>query len=76
MLSKHVNERTGMSEHTYAIRYGWTFELELSAEEYSEACKHFISKSEMESIAKKAIIQKINSRHSFLGRLLSFLKGK
>lgn len=76
MLSKHIYEKNGMSEHTYAIRYGWTFELELSAEEYREACKHFISKTEMEDIAQKAIIQKINFRHSFLGRLLSFFKGE
>lgn len=76
LLSTHKNELRKMSNHEYATRFGWIFEISLSPEEYEEACEHFACASEIERIAYKRVMRVMRFRRSFLYRVLRFIRSR
>ena len=70
-LSTKKRKNTGMSDHEYASRFGWTVEFELSPAEYLDACEYFESAAELEAIALKRFQRAIKFRKSVLGRFLA-----
>lgn len=70
LLSTKKYSNTGMSNHEYACRFGWTLEIQLSPEEYEHACRCFKRFGEMERIARRKVQRSIRFRKSILGQLL------
>lgn len=70
-LNTKKRKNTGMSDHEYASRFGWTINVELPPAEYLDACECFESADELEAIALKRFQRTIRFRKSVVGRLLS-----
>ena len=70
-LSTERRKNSGMSDHEYASRFGWTVEFSLSAAEYLDACEHFESAEELEAIVLKRFQRTIRFRKSVVGRFLT-----
>ena len=73
LLSAKKRENVGMSDHEYATRFGWTFNLNLSAEEYLEICDRFESCHELEQLARKSLKRALWFRQSAVGRFWGWL---
>lgn len=73
LLSSKKREHIGMSDHEYATRFGWTFNLNLSAEEYLEVSECFESRHELEQLARKSLKRALRFRKSAFGRFWGWL---
>ena len=71
MLNREKRQNTGMSDHEYASRFGWTVELRLSPEEYKAACNSFESNYELQAFARKCFQWSIDFRKSFFGKIIA-----
>ena len=73
LLSTKLRKNTGMSNHEHACRLGWTFDFDLTPDEYVLACECFKSVSELRGVVRKSVKRSIMFRMSLLGRLVSFI---
>lgn len=71
LSTKQYSNRS--SDHDYAKVYGWTFDCEITSEDYLDACEVFDSISEIENMAEKLMSRKIRFRKSLLGRLIRWI---
>lgn len=73
LLCTRKRENTGMSDHEYATRFGWTVEIHLSADDYLQASERFETLKELETLALKCFRGSVRFRRSKIGRLLAWL---
>lgn len=73
LLCTRKRANTGMSDHEYATRFGWTVNMHLSADDYSQASERFENLKELEMLALKCFRWSVRFRTSKIGRLLALL---
>ena len=62
-----------MSNHEYATRFGWKLNLQLSPEDYLQACERFESLKALETHALKCLKRSLRFRQSAVWRFWVWL---